>query len=138
MVELNGTSHDPALERWLDTTRELLESGYTKEDLDSLLTSAPENTGKQGRLPHFRDEDPDTVYTDLPPGLIDLPTAARKFNLKPVTIRSWVSKGRIRLLGRLRAPTTGGGYLVMSEEELLSYMSAPRDKGGRPRKTYSG
>ena len=137
MVELGVSADNPALEHWLDTARELLESGYTKEDLDSLLTTVPEPTGVQERLPHFPDDDPDTVYTELPPGLIDLPSASKKLGIPVRTIRSWIKRGRLTVRGRLKSPSPGGGYLVVSNDELLTFASAPRDKGGRPPKPAS-
>ena len=78
------------------------------------------------------DDDPDRVYRELPPGLIDLPTASKKYCVKPGTLWFWVRKGNLGSKGRLKGPATGGGYLVICEEELVAYIEAPRNKGGRP------
>ena len=78
---------------------------------------------------------PDAVYTVLPPGLIDVPGAARKYGLHPETVRYWVRNGKVPLCGRLRAPAPGGGFMVVSEEDLLAHMSSPQSRG-RPRQTY--
>ena len=75
------------------------------------------------------------IYDELPPGLIDLPSAAENHSLRIHTIRQWIYRGRIRAVARLRAPARGGGYLVVREAELIAYMRSPRDRGGRPRET---
>ena len=72
------------------------------------------------------------VYDELPEGLIDLPSAAVKHGLKVDTIYKWVRRGKIPCRGRLKAWARGGGYLVVAETELLDWVNAPTDKGGRP------
>ena len=74
------------------------------------------------------------IYTELPEGLIDLPSAVKKYGLKPRTVQDWVKNGHVPLRGRFKAATRSGGYLVVSEDELVDYISAPRNRGGRPRK----
>ena len=76
--------------------------------------------------------DPDTFYTELPPGLITVANAARKYGLNRFTIHKWVSRGRVRRMGRLRGHVNGG-YVLVSEDELAAYIAAPRQRGGRPR-----
>ena len=71
------------------------------------------------------------IYDELPPGLIDLPSAAKKYGVNNSTLRTWVNTGRIRLVARKKAPSAGGGYVAVSEAELLSYIERPRNKGGR-------
>ena len=75
------------------------------------------------------------IYETLPEGLIDLPTAAKKHGLSLRNMSRWVQKGQVKLQGRLRAPAAGGGYIVVSEADLLTYAHAPRNKGGRSRRT---
>ena len=94
------------------------------------LKVAERETAFQDRIPGIPKHAPDTVYSELPPGLIDLPSAGRKYNVPRRTIHSWVNKGRVRLRGRLRGPTRGGGYLVVSEADLVAYLEGPRNKGG--------
>lgn len=79
-------------------------------------------------------DDAEVIYDELPDGLIDLPTASEKYGLKRGTIRTWIIKGYLDCHGRLKNSARGGGYLVVSEGELLKYKDAPRSKGGRPRK----
>ena len=75
------------------------------------------------------------IFNELPAGLIDVPTAVKQFGCQNSTLRRWIAKGLLPARGRLRAPAPGGGYLVVSEEELVKHLSEPRKKGGRPRKT---
>ena len=82
----------------------------------------------------FQVLDQDIIYTELPTGLIDLPSAARKYDLNRRTIRDWVIKSHLKVYGRLKGSAKGGGFLLLKESELLAYMTAPRNKGGRPRK----
>ena len=140
-TQSNGASHEP-LEEVGDAIDDALRSGIPVEEIRKFLSMLEfrvyeHEVGYQPTLPAFPDDDPDTVYTELPPGLIDVPTATQKYNLNRGTLRTWLKKGRIRVLGRLKAPATGGGYLLVDEEELLAHMSAPKSKGGRPRKTNS-
>jgi predicted DNA-binding transcriptional regulator AlpA len=77
------------------------------------------------------------IFNELPAGLIDVPTAVKQFGCQNSTLRRWIAKGLLPAHGRLRAPAPGGGYLVVSEEELVKHLSEPRKKGGRPRKTMT-
>ena len=127
----NGSS-TTALDRLGEVVAEALDSGVSEEELQTMVTTAV--ASYQTGLPGFPENDPSTVFVELPPGLIDVPTAARKYQLQTATIRHWLRKGRVRARGRLKGPAAGGGFWVMNEEELVAYISAPRLKGGRPRK----
>ena len=136
MVELSTRPLDLVLDRWWDATCEALQAGATKEDLYHMLKTrldpAPvHNCGNC--LPDS--QGPDKVFTELPEGLIDLPSAAKKYGINQRTMYNWVHRGRVKARGRLRAPTTGGGYLAVCEDELVTFMERPRDKGGRPKGT---
>ena len=109
--------------RYPDTRARVAANGHAVVDYDE--------SPKRG----FALPDDVPVYTELPEGLIDLPSAVKKYGLKPRTAHDWVAKGHVKLWGRLRAPSTGGGYLVVDEVEFIAYMNAPRNKGGRPRKS---
>ena len=71
------------------------------------------------------------LYETLPPGLIDLPSASRKYGVNLRTIRSWVRRGHVEQVGLLKAPARGGGYIVVDEAAFIQYMSTPR-RLGRP------
>ena len=129
----SGTSA-PTMVYLQDAVARALQSGATRDDILSVieLKVAEHETAFQDRMPGFPDDDPDTIYDAVPPGLIDLPSARRKYNVPERTIHSWVKKGHVRLRGRLKGPAKGGGYLLVREDELTAYLTAPRKKGGRP------
>ena len=136
MVDLaarNGASQ-ASLEHLEGALIVALQSGATKNDIFTMieLKVAEHETVFQARMPGFTEIDPNTVYNDLPPDLIDLPTAAKKYRIRPGTLGSWMRKGNLPSRGRLKGPATGGGYLVICEEELVAYIEAPRNRGGRP------
>ena len=128
----NGRSVAEAMERVSVAVAEALESGVSEEDLQTLFFSSAAAGNGSGE-PEHPGYDPEAVYSVLPEGLIDVPSASKKYNLQDDTIRAWVRKGQVKLCGRLKGPATGGGFLLVVEEELVAYMSAPRNKGGRPR-----
>ena len=74
------------------------------------------------------------IYTRLPEGLIDLPSAAKKYGSTVYRFRAWVQRGNIEVRGRLRAGCPGGGYYIVAEEDLKRRLSEPPKKGGRPQK----
>ena len=84
-------------------------------------------------LPGF--PSPESIHDEVPPGMITLPDAARKYGINRGTLRGWVNKRRVWVTGRLRGPAQGGGYLLLDEEELVAFLSALRDKGGGPNRT---
>ena len=55
------------------------------------------------------------VYYELPPGLIDIPNASRKFGVPVGTLRAWVHRGKLPRLGMLRYPADRGGRVVTSK-----------------------
>ena len=71
-------------------------------------------------------------YDELPEGLITVSEACKKYRRSPRTLRRWWSNGYIRLMGRLRAPARGGGYLVVSTDEIEAHIADPPYKIGRP------
>ena len=71
------------------------------------------------------------IYTELPEGLIDLPTAMRKYGCRRGRLDSWVKRGHLEVRGRLRGAAPGGGYLVVSEAEVVDRLETTAPKGGR-------
>ena len=132
----NGASQ-ASLEHLEGALIDAFKSGATKDDILTVieLKVAEHETAFQDHMPGFPQDDRDKVYTKLPEGLIDVPTAAKKYNMATGTLRVWLRKGHLTLRGRLKAPATGGGYLVVHEAELAEYVAGPRNRGGRPRKT---
>ena len=137
MIELVENKRTSALERLRDAIEGARINGVPEDEISAMVstTAIQHDSELQSCLPGFPAHAPDRVYTDLPPGLIDVPTAAIKYDISRRTIQGWLRKKRLPLHGRLKAPGPGGGCLVVCESELLEYMSSPKSKGGRPRKT---
>ena len=132
LSERNGMAR-ASLDRASRAIADALAEGVAEHELvDMVTTVAAEQHEIPGLLP---DLNADSIYTVLPDGKIDLPTASKKYGLNLSTLRTWVHTGRLNVVGRLKAPATGGGYVIVDELDLLAYMSAPRNRGGRPRKT---
>jgi hypothetical protein len=55
---------------------------------------------------------------ELPEGLIDLPSAAKKYGIPGSTLRNWVQRRKLPRCGRLRARADGGGYIVTEEAAI--------------------
>ena len=85
-------------------------------------------------LDHHRDETPPNdegavIYDELPPGLIDLPSASKKYGIRVRTLHAWIQRGKLPRRGRLRARAAGGGYIVTEEAEILRCRDNPRKPG---------
>ena len=88
-------------------------------------------------LPGCEPPGPETIHTELPPGLIDLPSASRKYGIREGTLRQWVHVGKLPRRGRLRGPAAGGGFVV-TEEALIPYCrDNPRKPGPKPKQKPS-
>jgi hypothetical protein len=73
-------------------------------------------------------EQGDVIYEpgELPEGLIDLPSASKKYGIRVDTLRRWVQRGKLPRRGRMRARSPGGGYIVTVEAEILYCRDNPR------------
>ena len=114
-----------------DAVSSALKSGYGETDILNMVISTIDNQ----RAPRSVEEPTDTIYDELPEGLIDVRSAAERYGVPAANISMWVNRGRIPNCGRLKAPAAGGGIKVTSEAALVAYMETPKSKGGRPRKT---
>ncbi len=137
----NGAS-SAALALFEDAADAALRSGLTTEELiavlqikDTLANNGIVVLNCPAPLGETLLPDDDAILTELPGGLITVPDAGRKYGISRRTIQGWLRTGRLELRGRLRGSARGGGYMVVNETELVTYMNAPRNKGGRPRKT---
>ena len=129
----NGRSVAEAMERVSVAVAEALESGVSEEDLQTLFFSSAAAGNGSGE-PEHPGYDPEAVYDELPPGLIDVPTAIIKYGVNPNTLRGWVARGHLTTCGRLKGSATGGGFVLLCEDELAAKLVLPKNKGGRPRK----
>ena len=110
---------------------EARDAGMEKADLISMVADVY-------NAPQVNNAEPapaaEVIYDDLPEGLIDVPTAVREYGISRSTLSTWRRQGKLHRRGRLRASAPGGGYNVFSREDVLRLISAPVNKGGRPKK----
>ena len=130
-----STARLSALQALADkTAAEAQQEGFTSLEIAMALAQLDTREGiedVQHHLPGFPADD--IVYDEVPEGLIDLPSAARKYSLNRGTLRMWVVVGHLRRAGRLKGPAPGGGFVLLFEDELVARLNAPR-RPGRPRK----
>ncbi len=131
------SGHDSRREAFRLAIERSRADGLSFDDMAEIITAAAESE-RSGSPVHSADPK-DVIYErgQLPEGLIDLPSAARKYGeaygVSADAMRKWVNRGRVTKAGLLKAPAPGGGYLVILESDLLEYMQRPRNKGGRPK-----
>ena len=139
------TTSDAKTDNLRDVIDAALESGVPRDDLLDMVniaylqmaggTITPQANGNGYKGLELATDDKELpIYTELPEGLIDLPSAQRDYGCKADTLRSWVRRGHLTLMGRLRGASPGGGYLVVSKCELERRLAMPPNRGGRPRK----
>ena len=141
MVEANT----PVTHHLLSAIHTALEAGVARDDLLDMVNIAylqmaggtvnpqAKGNGYKG-LELATDDNELPIYTELPEGLVDLPSAAAEYSCTVQRFRGWIQKGYISPQGRLRAGCPGGGYLVVAREDLERQLAASPNKGGRPRK----
>ena len=71
------------------------------------------------------------IFYNLPEGMIDIATAAKRYGRPIRTIRGWIQTGALEAQGRLRSQAPGGGTFIVLQEDLLKFVLAPINKGGR-------
>ena len=100
--------------------------GLALEDLVSMITTDVDT--QPLATPDNPADLEEVIYVagNLPEGLIDLPSASKKYGISVKTLRSWVQRGKLPRMGRLRARAAGGGYIVTSEAQILYCRDNPR------------
>ena len=66
---------------------------------------------------------------EVPDGLIDLPTASRKYEIPVHTLRMWVYRGKLPHRGRVRDRAPGGGYILTEDIAIPYCRDNPRKSG---------
>ena len=117
---------DSKREAFLAAIERAREDGLSLDDMVSMITAAA-NNGHNDRSVHPAEPD-DVIYEpgSLPEGLIDLPSASKKYGISVKTLRSWVDRGKLPRRGRLRARSPGGGYIVTVEAGIEYCRDHPR------------
>ena len=62
------------------------------------------------------------IYQNVPPGYISLPSAAAHYGISRHTLRSWVHRGMIRMIGRVRGAARGGGFILLNRARLEEFL----------------
>ena len=101
--------------------------GLTTADMQSMITATADIPQTNGSV-HPTDPD-DIIYDALPEGLIDLPSASRKYGIPVDTLRRWIQRGKLPRCGRLRAKSPGGGYIVTKAADIEYCRTHPRKPG---------
>ena len=119
---------DSKREVFLAAIERAREDGLSLDDMVSMITTAF-NHESSNRSVHPTQAD-DVIYEpgNLPEGLIDLPTASKKYGIPGSTLRNWVLRGKLPRRGRVRARAAGGGYIV-TEMAAIEYC---RDNPRKP------
>ena len=120
---------DSKREVFLAAIERAREDGLSLDDMVSMITTAF-NHESSNRSVHPTQAD-DVVYEpgNLPEGLIDLPSASKKYGIPVGTLRSWVNRGKLPKCGRFRARSPGGGYIVTVEADIVYCRDNPRKRG---------
>ena len=98
----------------------------------TIMTEADREDPELAELAEERWDHP--IYDEIPPGLIDIRTAAERYNCTIKQLQAWIRRGHISSYGRIRGPARGGGYHLVKEKQVVERMAMPPNRGGRPRK----
>ena len=130
-----NSAEDTKRKAFLAAIERAQEDGLSPTEMANMIAAATEPQPQTNGV-HPTESD-DVIYEpgNLPEGLIDLPSASRKYGISKATLRTWVHRGKLPRLGRLRAKSPGGGYIVTREAEILYCRDHPRKTGRKKRET---
>ena len=132
-AEVQTAARSARLEGLSEAVLQALTAGASPTDLMATI-SATITDYQAKQLPMFDmlPCDGETVFDELPEGMIDLPSAAIEFGISRYTLRGWVEGKHIPVRGRLRGSARGGGFLILSKDDILKLKDSP-PKRGRPK-----
>ena len=115
-----------------------LTNGLTEDDIDEIwkmvAAQQPRTLDELAlRMGEDAGSDELPIYTTAPPGMIDIATAVREHGVKTGTVKGWIHRGVVPVLGKVRG--LGGTRYLVCEETVKRLAKRPKNKGGRPRKT---
>ena len=122
-----NSAKDSKHETFLAAVERAREDGLSLADMQSMITASVDIPQTNGSV-HPTGPD-DVIYDVLPEGLIDLPSASKKYGIKVGTLRSWVHVGKLPRMGRLRGRAPGGGYIVTRDADIEYCRDHPRKRG---------
>ena len=117
---------DPKRNAFLAAIERAQEDGLSLDDLASMITAVTEPQPRTNGVQHTESEDVLYEPGNLPEGLIDLPSAAKKYGIPVATLRRWIQREKLPRRGRLRGRAPGGGYIVTEEAMILHCRDNPR------------
>ena len=125
MLESSKDSKREAFRAAIERARQ---DGLSADEMASMITAADNTERSPGNGSVQPTELDDVIYEpgELPEGLIDLPSASKKYGIKPATLRMWIQRGRLPRCGRLRGPSPGRGYIVTVEADIEYCRDNPR------------
>ena len=118
--------NDPKREAFQAAVERAREDGLSNAEMAIMITATePETPSTNGA--HLDGSD-DVIYEpgNVPEGLIDLPSASKKYGIPVRTLGTWVRRGKLPKCGRLRGRSPGGGYIVTDEAAILYCRDHPR------------
>ena len=98
----------------------LVQAGLPKEDLMVMVQELPDATPGDQEQPLERDLD--TIFPVLREGLIDVPSACRKYGVSRQALHAALRRGALTPKGRLPSVNGHPGSVVLHEEELIAYV----------------
>ena len=127
---------DPKREAFRAAIERARQDGLSPAELASMITAVENETPGTNGV-HTKESD-DVIYEpgELPEGLIDLPSASKKYGISVITLRSWVQRGKLPRLGRLRGASPGRGYIV-TDDAMIPYCRDNPRKTGRKKRASS-
>ena len=134
MVELKASTDDSVREGWLYTTREALHAGLAEEDLYSMLKTEASVTQEQHRPTCPPDtQDPRHRLHGCATWSHLCARGSKEIQRQPPNHSDLVASTPPHQKGRLRGSARGGGFVLVSEDELVDYINTPK-RIGRPPK----
>ena len=120
---------DPKREAFRAAIERARQDGLSPAELASMITAVENETPATNGV-HTKESD-DVIYEpgELPEGLIDLPSASKKYGIPVRTLGQWIHRGKLPRCGRLRARAAGGGYIVTEEAAIVYCRDHPRKPG---------
>ena len=121
-----------ALALAIDTART---NGLTIDEIAQMVAAEKHRTQLAMDMAEEAAYDALPVYAEAPPGMIDIATAVKQHGVKAGTVKGWVHRGVVPVLGKVRG--LGGHRVLVCEETIIKMAQTPKNKGGRPRKTQT-
>ena len=120
---------DSKREAFLAAIERAREDGLSPAEMANMITAATEPQRPTNVVHPTESEDVIYEPGNLPEGLIDLPSASKKYGIPGSTLRNWVLRGKLPRCGRVRARAAGGGYIVTEMAAIEYCRDNPRKRG---------